>query len=91
MYLHCRICKFNDAKMNGTVQMCGYCEEPVSGEGLFACGKSWHKDCFVCADCHCNLLEAGTAVILPVLVSLRTRTSVHTLCSILSFIAMMIM
>ena len=33
-------------------KVCGTCNEAISGSCLEALGKSWHQDCFVCAECH---------------------------------------
>lgn len=33
------------------VPKCRLCEQPVKDQGLFACGSSWHQECFVCTEC----------------------------------------
>lgn len=54
--LFCRRCNFADQKGSG---QCSWCQQEVEDNGIFALGKRWHQECFVCNDCESPLLEDG--------------------------------
>ncbi|XP_066506400.1 PDZ and LIM domain protein 5b isoform X2 [Hoplias malabaricus] len=39
--------------------MCAHCNMVIRGPFLVAMGKSWHKEEFNCAHCHCSMAELG--------------------------------
>jgi uncharacterized CHY-type Zn-finger protein len=55
--LYCRSCNLKERETAEGEHRCGWCDQIVEGNGIYACKQRWHEECFVCTDCETPLLD----------------------------------